>query len=210
MTHEQIHIFTGPHLAIWRSIKKTYYGITWDNDQRKWKSWEPTGVQNLSRHRSLRHGSHNRTTLDLSNGTALIITANGEFLYNGALTIPIVKIEVGTISQPWKNREFGGTLMDRWADTNVLLWSQQPQVQPQQPQVQPQQPQVPKRIAMLVAEDASRKNEMCPITMEPISPATAGVTSCYHVFDAGAITTWLASNAQCPQCRAPCAATLCE
>jgi hypothetical protein len=207
MSYEQIHIFTGPHLAIWRSIKKTYYGLTWDSDRQKWKSWEPTGVQNLSRHRSLSHGPLNRTTLNLSNGTALIITANGEFLYNGALTIPIVMIEAGAIPQSWKNDQFGGTLMDRWADRNVSLWSQRPQ----QPQPQPQKPeQLPKRIAMLVAEDASRKNDVCAITMEPISPATAGVTSCYHVFDADAITTWLASNAQCPQCRAACTATLCE
>ena len=204
MSYEQIHIFTGPYLAIWRSIKKTYYGLTWDSDRQKWKSWEPTGVQNLSRQRSLRHGSLSRTSLNLSNGTALIITANGEFLYNEHHKIPIVKIETGTIPQPWKNDQFGGTLIDRIIDRNVSLWS----VRLPQPQIQQQPEQLPKRIAMLVAEDASRKNDVCAITMEPISPATAGVTSCYHVFDAGAITTWLATNAQCPQCRAACSVTL--
>jgi hypothetical protein len=66
---------------------------------------------------------------------------------------------------------------------------------------------IPKRIAWLIAEDAAKNDEKCPITMELISPITASVTNCYHTFDTQAIMSWLINNTTCPQCRKKCVAT---
>jgi hypothetical protein len=38
--------------------------------------------------------------------------------------------------------------------------------------------------------------------MEPIVAETASVTPCYHVFDATALASWIASgNTTCPTCK---------
>ena len=65
---------------------------------------------------------------------------------------------------------------------------------------------IPRRIAWLVAEDACKNKESCPISMEDISPITASVTSCFHVFDTPSLNTWLQEKNTCPTCREPCAA----
>jgi hypothetical protein len=51
-------------------------------------------------------------------------------------------------------------------------------------------------IAASVAAEAT-----CPITMEPITAATAAVTSCFHVFEANAIAIWLTDHQTCPTCK---------
>jgi hypothetical protein len=42
--------------------------------------------------------------------------------------------------------------------------------------------------------------------MEPITPEKAAVTPCYHVFDADALSAWVAQQpedaATCPTCKA--------
>lgn len=65
-------------------------------------------------------------------------------------------------------------------------------------------PKLPIRIAWLIAEDASKKGDSCPITMELLSPITASVTSCYHVFDTEAINHWLTEHKTCPVCKQAC------
>ena len=62
--------------------------------------------------------------------------------------------------------------------------------------------------AALIA-DARNRNLACPITLEPINPDTAAVTPCYHVFDADALSVWVAQQlahdgataATCPVCK---------
>ena len=66
---------------------------------------------------------------------------------------------------------------------------------------------IPKRIAWLIAEAA---NDTCPISTNPISPITASVTTCFHVFETEAINEWIARNpvnTPCPVCRKVCMAT---
>jgi len=63
---------------------------------------------------------------------------------------------------------------------------------------------LPKFVATLLIEDAIREKKDCSITMEPIAAAAATVTSCYHVFDKDAITTWLSTNKTCPVCKQEC------
>jgi hypothetical protein len=69
--------------------------------------------------------------------------------------------------------------------------------------------EIPQRIAWIIAEDASKKEDTCPITLELISPLTAAVTSCYHVFDANAIASWFETHTECPVCKTKCVTTVC-
>ena len=65
---------------------------------------------------------------------------------------------------------------------------------------------VPKFVADLLIADAVAKAATCPITMEPLKADTAAVTTCFHIFDANAIASWLASdagNGACAVCRKP-------
>jgi hypothetical protein len=66
---------------------------------------------------------------------------------------------------------------------------------------------LPKRVAWIIAEDAGKNGDKCAITMEPITPVTAAVTTCFHCFDHESIQTWMESHTTCPQCRERCAIT---
>lgn len=60
---------------------------------------------------------------------------------------------------------------------------------------------LPKFVADALVRDAAAADAICPITMEPITIATAAVTSCFHVFDANAIAIWLVDHRTCPTCK---------
>jgi hypothetical protein len=197
---ETIQSFVGRHVAIWRAQKKTFYALEWDGDSRTWRSWMPSNVEDLSRHTSSHRPGF--ATLNISTSRSVVARANGEFLYNAYHIIPIVKI-AGQIPNTWKAREFGHVIPLAPGLSIEALWitAPEPVQEPEAPL-----PVLPRRIAVLVAEHAVKNNDRCPITMEQISPLTAAVTTCYHVFDGAAIMTWLASNTHCPECRQPCSA----
>jgi len=197
---EQIQSFVGRHLAIWRAHKKTFYAVEWDGDSRTWRSWVPSNVEELSRHTSSHRPGF--ATINLGTGRSVAARANGDFLYNAYHIIPIVKI-AGQIPNTWKAREFGHATPLTPGLAIEALWIAAPDPVPVPV---PVPPAIPRRIAVLIAEHAVKNNDRCPITMESISPLTAAVTTCYHVFDGAALMTWLASNSQCPECRQPCSA----
>jgi hypothetical protein len=65
----------------------------------------------------------------------------------------------------------------------------------------------PKFVADLLIRDAAERHATCPITMEPITTETAVATPCYHVFNADALASWVASGHDtCPECRSHIAA----
>ena len=63
---------------------------------------------------------------------------------------------------------------------------------------------IPAFVAALLIEDAIKEKKDCSITLEPITKETAIVTTCYHVFDKKAITTWLENKTTCPLCKQVC------
>ena len=86
---------------------------------------------------------------------------------------------------------------------------QQPQLQVQ-PVIKIILKPIPQRIAWLIAEDSSKSKETCAITTDEISPITAAVTTCFHVFDYESIQEWVNKNPArptCPVCREVCAIT---
>ena len=60
---------------------------------------------------------------------------------------------------------------------------------------------LPKFVADALIVAAVAAEATCPITMEPITAATAAVTSCFHVFEANASAIWLTTNHTCPTCK---------
>lgn len=70
------------------------------------------------------------------------------------------------------------------------------------PQPPPQPQTVPKFVADALIRDAVSRSVTCPITMEPLNPATTAVTSCFHLFDRDAIAAWLATaDNACAVCK---------
>lgn len=68
---------------------------------------------------------------------------------------------------------------------------------------------IPQRIAWLIADDACKNKEVCPISTNEISPITAAVTTCFHVFESEHLSEWFARNriTKCPVCRQVCQMT---
>lgn len=62
----------------------------------------------------------------------------------------------------------------------------------------------PKHLVAQILAKAETDNQLCPITMEPISAATATITSCGHIFQQAAIVHWLSDHTTCPECRQLC------
>ena len=84
-------------------------------------------------------------------------------------------------------------------DYNPRLRSVRPPVTPVP--VIPVTPALPPHVTRILLERAVAEGAECPITGDPLTMA-ATVTSCGHIFDKEAIAKWLASNKNCPECRA--------
>jgi hypothetical protein len=63
---------------------------------------------------------------------------------------------------------------------------------------------LPPHVANIVLADSISKNEICPISSEPITKDTATVTSCGHVFCKSSIDQWLSIKNECPVCKQTC------
>jgi hypothetical protein len=213
---QAINNFETNLIACWRPQKHAYHALTWNNQNEHWRPWYGTVIGGLSKHRSTAHDLSGDVQIKLQNNTMVQVQAAGEFLMLGTTRITLVKrIGGATIPNAWKNRELGPLIERTGVDLAVSLWNVLPPAVPVPP-VAPVPPivpavasrleiePIPKRIAWLVAEDAAKNEEKCPITMEPISPITASVTSCFHTFDSEAIAVWLTNHRTCPQCRKPC------
>jgi hypothetical protein len=61
----------------------------------------------------------------------------------------------------------------------------------------------PRHLVAAILANATTNKATCPITLEPITPDRATVTSCGHVFQTEAIRYWLTTHNECPECREP-------
>ena len=216
MAGQQIHNFTGYLLAFWRPQNPTYHALTWHQTQLRWMPYDNavTFVGGISKHKTTTHGSGS-VTINLMNGTSMQIKCDGSFLRTDQNTsIPIVKrVSGATIPNGWKNTEFGAALIQRPGvgdNVNYRLWTVVAPAPAPAPLVAPVNKidPLPKRIAWLIADDACKNGDSCPITMDDISPLTAAVTTCFHCFDKNSIVAWLTTHDECPTCRKKCLATV--
>jgi hypothetical protein len=129
--------------------------------------------------------------------------AMGEYLIYKARDVAIVQKTADSIANFRQSTFAGefpaGTVPVGLSVTIPPLWTLRDPTPPPVPK--PVAATLPMRIAWIIAEDASKKGETCAITLDEISPITASVTSCYHVFTTSALETWFQSKDICPVCK---------
>jgi len=132
-----------------------------------------------------------------------VVNTENDYLIVESRKIPIVKRTGGT-AIPRKNCKILKVKSKHSLDELYpVLWKLKGGVSdiPGTLEGEDQAPNVPKHVAVALAEHASIKKDVCPITTNPISVETACVTSCFHLFESEALQTWLDSNNICPTCR---------
>ena len=203
-----IETFHGDLMAFFRPIKKSYFILKWNTDLLQWRKFEED-LPNLTIHRSNLTAATAYINIQPSRGfqpNRIQISAEGYFLKSADRIVTIVRKISGNIPPTLMKKSYEETHNANTYQEQRNLWIIKPPEAPKKPVMKP----IPERIAWLIAEDSCKKNESCPISMEPISPLTAAVTTCFHVFDTLAINEWLArnQNAPCPVCRETFAITL--
>jgi hypothetical protein len=222
---DAIHIFETSIIAFYRPIKRSYFCMGWSEDRRKWVPYL-TDLPNLVMHRSTTTRS-GKVPIRLATSiratpVQIEVSSDGYYLQSGNIQISLVRQTGNALPQTLIKKEY--TMADDSlpaVESETRLWRLAPpptaeqiaqinavaaQAQAQAIQLKP----IPRRIAWLVAEDACKNKECCPITTSELSPITAAVTTCFHVFDTDSLSEWFArhpARTKCPVCREVCLMT---
>lgn len=227
---DAIHNFTTHHIAIHRPVKRTFVVFSWEEHVRKWIPY----TDNLPELRLKRSSVSTQGVVQINVATRpyrravnIEVSSNDHYLTAGNIDIVIVKKTGTQLPQAFMKRDYPAPPATAEVEiTDKELWTVRASAQ-QAPglaalataaQQQPQPPPViktilkpiPQRIAWLIAEDSSKSKETCAITTDEISPITAAVTTCFHVFEYDSIQEWVNKNPArptCPVCREVCAIT---
>jgi hypothetical protein len=221
---EAIHTFETSLIAFHRPIKRTYFCMGWNGDRRKWIPYT-TDIPNLVMHRSTttRSGKVNIRVATRLGAAAVEIEvySDGYYLKSGNIRITLVRQTGNALPPTLIKKEY--TMADASlpaVESDTRLWRVVPP--PTEEEIaqanataaaqasQTTLKAIPRRIAWLIAEDACKNKESCPITTNELSPITAAVTSCFHVFETDSLSEWFARNptkTKCPVCREVCLMT---
>ena len=185
--------------------------MDWNGDRRKWVPCT-SELPNLVMHRSTttRSGKVTIRVASRLGGAPLEIEvySDGYYLQSNDTRITLLRQTGHALPQALIKKEY--TMADASlpaVETDTRLWRLAPALA--QAQGQTTLKPIPRRIAWLIAEDASKNKESCPITTNDISPITAAVTSCFHVFETDSLSEWFARHpiTKCPVCREVCLMT---
>jgi len=233
---DAIHNFTTLHIAIHRPVKRTFVIFSWEAEVRKWIPY----TDDLPDLRPKRSSVSIQGVVQINvakrpyrEAINVEVSSNDNYLTAGNMDIVIVK-KTGTQLPPgYMKRDYPAPPATAEVEiTDKELWTVRDAAQQEAAQEVPglaalataaqqqqQQPPpvfkiilkpIPQRIAWLIAEDSSKSKETCAITTDEISPITAAVTSCFHVFEYESIQEWVNKNPArptCPVCREVCAIT---
>ena len=233
---DAIDNFTTHHIAIHRPVKRTFVVFSWEEHVRKWIPY----TDDLPELRLKRSSVSTQGVVQINVATRpyrgainVEVSSNDHYLTAGNIDIAIVKKTGTQLPQAFMKRDYPAPPATAEVEiTDKELWtvraSAQQEAAQQAPglaalataaQQQQQQPPpvikiilkpIPQRIAWLIAEDSSKSKETCAITTDEISPITAAVTTCFHVFEYDSIKEWVNKNPArptCPVCREVCAIT---
>lgn len=229
MAAQEIRMFTHSYLAFYRPRKRSYFCLKYVPNA---NVWEPFSIAMVAEgiHATIRkstvHNIHNTQpgahifarTSPRADRQRERIQIMGTGLY---LSIPlqdgtaiIAAIVTRPIAMPGKyiDTEIEAVHGVPY-EMNTRLWQDPAPPEPPAAPVPAVQATkltaIPRRIAWLVAEDAQKQGETCPISLEAISPLTASVTTCFHCFDSEQLNAWLATRParECPMCKKACLAT---
>jgi hypothetical protein len=235
---DAIHNFTTLHIAIHRPVKRTFVVFSWEEHVRKWIPYtEDLPELRLKRSSVSTQGvvQINVATRPYRGAINVEVSSNDHYLTAGNIDIVIVKKRGTQLPAALMKRDYPAPPATAEVEiTDKELWTVRDPAQQEaaqevpglaalataaQQQQQQQQPPpvikiilkpIPQRIAWLIAEDSSKSKETCAITTDEISPITAAVTSCFHVFEYDSIQEWVNKNPArptCPVCREVCAIT---
>lgn len=223
---DAIHNFTTNLIAFHRPIKRTYFFLTWNNDQRKWHPYLADLPNLVMRRSSFQFsGKVNINVATRRTGTATLIEvkSDGYFLMSNNIKITLVKQTGNVLPPPFVKKEYTLANPNEYAlPVDERLWNVVPAPAAALAQQQQQQANlvattvtqilkpIPQRIAWLIADDACKNKEVCPISTNEISPITAAVTTCFHVFESEHLSEWFARHpvrTKCPVCRQVCQMT---
>ena len=219
MTERQIHMFREPLIAIYRPTKKTYTILQYIETGRYWKRYL-TDAQHVAQ-TTLRTQTIPSAPTQINiyrnntnSNNFIHCIATGEYLAYDTYSVAVLKKKTNSRPFPLSmyGAEFPCTTVSTPPNEIPPLWTLRLEpvvtVQPIIHVVQPVQLKpLPTRIAWILAEHAGKTGETCSITLEHISPITASVTTCFHVFDTNALTTWFEYNDRCPLCKEKTVAT---
>ena len=211
-----IQTFASNLIAIHRPNKNTYSLLEYAHNTQKWKRFllDPDITPNIRRYRQANPLVHVKIKIDTT-AEFVHCVCDGTYLKYGNRIVTIIKKRTGSVKK-FPMGFYAGEIRvegDIQHEDNPIppLWTLYPDNPIAAPQVAPiptttpssqnRKIAIPKRIAWIIAEDASKNGMDCPITLNPISPITASVTSCFHVFETEAIEQALRLNAMCPMCR---------
>jgi len=220
---EAIHTFETSIVAFHRPIKRSYFCMGWNVERRKWICYKED-LPNLVMHRSTttRSGKVNIRVATSLRATPIEIEVwcDGYYLVSGNVRISLLRQTGNALPPTLIKKEY--TVADASlpaVESDTRLWRLAPpptaeqisqnaaaQAQAQAIQLKP----IPRRIAWLVADDACKNQETCPISTNDISPITAAVTTCFHVFESEYLSEWFARHpvrTKCPVCREVCQMT---
>ena len=214
MTERFIHQFRDSYISIYRPNKRTYTILQWVNAQNYWKR-HLTDPEHLAQiqlcTQTIPPAPTKINTIRGNTATNRFVhcMASGQYLlYNGHHVAILQKRgdSVANFQPSLFAGEFPGATIPIGPEVTVApLWTLN--------DVVPVIPKpvkavaIPMRIAWIIAEDSSKKGETCAITLDEISPLTASVTSCYHVFNTKALDIWFQTNHTCPVCKQKTVAT---
>lgn len=219
-----VHNFIGTRIAILRPNAGTYYFLDWQTSGVGHSLWN--AVTEDIPEAQLQHGQH--ATLDLKNvqlNVRLLRGArhkelrgrvaghfvkrtqpDGSTQYYAAVKLNAQNLLPSscTHKEYRTSNHYGSPIIEE-----VQLYTVRAPNPTQPKKETPKSSAIPKRIARLVAIDYINNGEECPITMMPLDVDTTAVTSCYHVFEQGALAEWMKTNTSCPVCKAECSVTGC-
>lgn len=209
---EQIEEFSNSLIAFYRQRKRTYFFLQWNTALGKWLKYNGDG-RAFTIHVSSTHqpGDCNINYMIGRRSTRIRIECKGFFLRSETTIVPIIEHVI--LPASLIGTEFTATSSANNGEYQIpqVLWRVTPPapvlVAPQRQQVLVKRKEsIPRRIAWLIAEDAQKQGDTCAITMEDISPMTAAVTTCFHVFNGDALAEWVARHTNalkipCPVCR---------
>jgi hypothetical protein len=231
---DAIHNFTTLHIAIHRPVKRTFVVFSWEAGVRKWIPY----TDDLPELRLKRSSVSTQGVVQINVATRynreainVEVSSNDHYLTAGNIDIAIVKKAGTQLPAGYMKRDFPAPPATAEVEiTDKELWTVRASAQQEAAQQAPglaalataaqqQQPlpviktilkPIPQRIAWLIAEESSKSKETCAITTDEISPITAAVTTCFHVFEYESIQEWVNKNPArptCPVCREVCAIT---
>lgn len=205
MENEYIRLFCSDFIAVYRPNKSTYSILKYIGNVWKRHNISPGSVQPQVIYEQDIPPAPVKIAID-SSGLFVHCTGSGEYLLYENKVLAIIRKMPNSVKkfpQSYYSGEFTVNIRGE-RENDVPLWT----LFPAEPVVPPpstppiDRPKLPQHIAWIIAEDACKNNQSCSITLNPISPTTASVTNCFHVFETEAIHTALQVNARCPVCRA--------